>query len=84
MFQISKHIKLNMIEEKMTTLGFNKDNPKSSSTFSLINTWLTNQGNTTKGQNLKQKPGDGCISYYMEQGGEHKCWKCCGSHAKKD
>jgi hypothetical protein len=50
MFQISKHIEFNMIEKKMITLGFNKDNPKSSSSFNLTNMWSTNQGNTTKRQ----------------------------------
>jgi hypothetical protein len=31
-FQVSKHIKLNMIKEKAVTLGFNKKTPKPPST----------------------------------------------------
>jgi hypothetical protein len=69
-FQLSKRIEMSMVEEQMVTLGFNKE----------IQGIL--QHHWAKG--AKPNFSGGSTSYYVEEGGEDKCWRCGGPHKKKD
>jgi hypothetical protein len=84
-FQLSKRIEMNMVEEQVVTLGFNKENPRNS----RAPLRQQSQGQPTKAippkaKDAKPYSGGDSTSYLVEQGQEDKCWRCGGPHKKKD
>jgi len=74
-----------MVEEKVVTLRFSKETLKSSP-ISLIQQshGQASKIASQKGKGPKQESDGGSSSYSTEQRGENKCWRCGGSHWKKD
>ncbi len=76
---------MNMVEERMVTFGFNKENPRNF----LAPSSQQSQSQPTKvtppkAKGAKPNSGGGSTSYSTKQGGEDKCWRCGEFHKKKD
>jgi hypothetical protein len=75
---------MNMVEEWVVTLGFNKENLRNFPT--PLGEQLRSQptkATPPKAKGAKFDSGGGSTSYLIKQGGEDKCWRCGGSHKKK-
>ncbi len=76
---------MNMMEERMVTLGFNKENPRNFPAPSGQQPQSQpTKATLPKAKGAKPGSGGGSTSYSIEQGGEDKCWRCGGFHKKKD
>jgi hypothetical protein len=76
---------MNMVEEQVVTIGFNKENPKNSPTPSS----QQSQSQPTKAtppkvKGAKPKLYSSSTFYSAEQSGENKCLRCGELHKKKD
>ncbi len=64
---------MNMVEERVVILGFNKENPRNFfSTIRSTITKSTHQGCTTKAKGVKPDFNGGSTSYLVEQGEKDK------------
>ncbi len=82
MFQLLTRIKMNMVEEQVVTLGFNKKNPRNSPTpFSQQLHGQPTKATPPKAKGPKPNSSGGFTSYSIKQHGEDKCG---GPHKKKD
>jgi len=76
---------MNMVEEWMVTLGFNKKNPWNSLTPSNQESQSQpTKATPHKAKKAKPDSSGGSTSYSMEQGGEDKCWRCGGPRKKNN
>jgi hypothetical protein len=76
-------IEKNMVEEKVVTLGFNKENPKNSPTPWSQQSWnQPTKAAPPKAKRAKLDSGTSSTSYLAKQDGKDKCWKCGGPHKK--
>jgi hypothetical protein len=75
---------MNMVEEQMVTIGFNKENLRNSPTpFGQQSRSQPTKAAPPKAKAAKPNSNGGSTSYLMEQGGKDKCWRCGGPHKKK-
>jgi hypothetical protein len=76
---------MNMVEEWVVTLGFNKENLKKFPTPSSQQSWIQpTKVVPPRAKGAKPNSSVGSTFYLAKQGGEDKCWKCGGVHKKKD
>jgi hypothetical protein len=80
-FQVFKPIELNMVEEKVVTLGFSKETLKPSPTsLTPRSRGHTSRITPQKGKGPKHELDGGSSSYTAKYGGKEKCWRCGGPH----
>jgi hypothetical protein len=76
---------MNMVKERMVTLGFNKENLRNPPTPSSQQSQRQPiKATPPKAKRAKLDLGGGSTSYSTKQSGEDKCSKCGGFHKKKD
>jgi len=76
---------MNMVKERMVTLGFNKENLRNSPTPSGQQSQRQPiKATPPKAKRAKLDSGGGSTSNSTKQSGEDKCSKCGGFHKKKD
>jgi hypothetical protein len=84
-FQVLECIELNMIDEKVVTFNFDKETPKPLSTLPTQHAHgQPTKAPPQKGKGFEQESKGDFSSYFVEQKGEEKCWRCGRLHHKRD
>jgi hypothetical protein len=76
---------MNMVEEWVVILGFNKKNPRNFLAPSSQQSWgQPTKAKPPKAKGAKLDSSGNSTSYLAKQSGKDKCWRCGGPHKKKD